>query len=229
MHFVRESIYDAIGILDSAPIQSSMFPQMDLLRVTVRIPIAHLAIERGLKTLIMQWAEENSSTEISKWLESKNGGWTHDLGRLYSKLNEIDKEPAQFLAGAFDDAVKFFGYNNKSNAYKHFKSVECYFSLVATNQVFEAMRYWMVENKSDEEGTILRISPPIHREVLSALWCLFLPRLRQTVSERVEREVAEAMFDSADMSYATRDLEKKQLVEWYAHWLSRRTALVVML
>ena len=51
---IEESIRDVIRILDLAPIQVDMIGEKNLAQLTNRVPIAHLAIERGLKALISQ-------------------------------------------------------------------------------------------------------------------------------------------------------------------------------
>jgi len=216
---LRESISDAIGILDSAPIRSDMFPQMYFLQIGNRIPMSHLAVELGLKGLIRETAEQASSHEVLAWLEDGRKGRTHSLASLYSKLREVDDERAKFLAEAFQNAVKFFGYDTKRDGFAHFRSIDSYLSIVATGKVFEALRYWVIEGTPEQEEIIGLISPEIHREILCALRCLFFPTHRETVSERVEREVSIAMFDSVELSYNTRDIKKKLLVEWYMHWL----------
>ena len=195
MHIVRESISDAIGILDSAPIRPHMFPQMYLLQIGNRIPVAHLAIEHGLKVLIREKAEQNADDEVIAWLDDKVEGKRHSLANLYLKLREVDEGQAKFLAEAFNDAVKFFGYVTGRDGFKHFKSVESYLSRVATDGVFQAMRYWVIEGTEEQEKTISSISPPVHREILGALRCLFFPDFRETVTQRVVQAFVDASFN----------------------------------
>ena len=94
---------------------------------------------------------------------------------------------------------------------------------------FNDLRYWVI-GKSSKGDPIPFISPPIHREILCALSCIFLPNRRETVSDRVEREVDHAMFSGRHISYGADDTKKQQSVQWYKNWLfnthtSRRTAL----
>ncbi|MDE2778141.1 MAG: hypothetical protein OXI91_00485 [Chloroflexota bacterium] len=194
-HLVRESISDAIGILDSAPLQPSMFPQMYFLQVGNRIPVAHLAIERGLKALIRESAERTSPLELLAWLEDGRKGRTHSLASLYSKLREVDEERAKFLAHAFKDAVDFFGYDVERDGFAHFRSIDNYLSIVANKDVFKALRYWVIEGTEEQEKTMAWISPRVHREILCALRCLFFPDFRETVSERVVSSLINARFE----------------------------------
>ena len=51
---IQESIDDVISILDSSPIPRRLFMgNRPVIPMTNRVPIAHLAIERGLKALIV--------------------------------------------------------------------------------------------------------------------------------------------------------------------------------
>lgn len=198
MHIVRESISDAIGILDSAPLRPSVFSPLNLMQIGNRIPVAHLAIEHGLKALIRDKVDQNSANEISTWLADKSQGKIHSLEKLYSKLGEVDEGAAMFLSSAFDDTVKYFGYKPDRKGYKHFRSLHSYLSLVATSDVFKAMRYWVLEGTEEQNNTIALISPPIHREILCALRCLFFPDFRETVSERVVRSLIDARFNRSN-------------------------------
>ena len=181
---------------------------------------AHLAIERGLKALI--------SAAGGEYEKGRKG---HGLNYLHRKLGSSDKDSADFLAAAFQDAVKFFGYNDKDKGFGYLRSLDDYLSKSGTKSVFERLRYWVIElPKEGEEEPFKYISPPIHRELLCALRSLFFSKRRETVSARVEREVAEAMFMGRRISYATDDTSKEQSVRRYMDWLfkehrTRRGAL----
>ena len=72
---IQGSIEDVIDILDSAPMHRDLIPETMIGQLTNRMPIAHLAIERGLKALI-----------------ADVGGTTapiHSLNRALSRLVEI--------------------------------------------------------------------------------------------------------------------------------------------
>ncbi len=214
---IQESIEDAISILDSAPIQRDLLPDKMTVQLTNRMPIAHLAMERGLKALI---ADAGRTTDP-----------IHSLNKLYRDLRECDKDSADFLAEAFEDAVRFFGYNVNVKGFRHFRSLDDYLSKVATEKAFDALRYWAIGESPKGGNPIPYILPPIHRELLYAISCLFLS-WRETVSGRVERTVADAMYmyRGRQISYGSDDSGKEQSIRWYMDWLfkehtTRRSAL----
>ena len=202
---IRASIKDAIAILDSSPIHVDLIPETTIVQLTNRMPIAHLAIERGLKALI------------------KDVGGTpeciHDLNILYRDLGNCNANWADYLATAFDDAVTFFGYKINVGEFGHFRSLCDYLSKAGTESAFQELRYWAIEGTRKEGSAIPHISPPIHRELLRALWCLFRLGVRETVSQRVEREVTEAMFGRRHLYYGSNDEGKEYKVRQYKNWL----------
>ena len=212
---IKQSIKDTIAILDSAPIRPDLVYETNAVQLTNRAPIAHLAIERGLKVLI----DDAGGTAED----------IHSLNTLFRELGKWDASSADYLAKAFDDAVNFFGYNVNVSRFGHFRSLYDYLSKTGTENAFKAFRYW-ARGESSKVDPIPFISPPVHRELLCALCCLFIPNRRETVSDRVEREVAHSMFSGRHISYGANDTQKKQSVQWYKNWLfnthtSRRTAL----
>ena len=181
---VRQSIKDAISILDSAPIRPDMVMEANIVQLTNRVPIAHLALERGLKALIA----DILGIDVR---ETKEHG--HSLNKLYQSLCDCDSGSSDYLSAAFDDAVSFFGYNVKAKGFGYLRTLNDYLSKVGTEKTFELLRYWAIGETGQGESSIQYILPPIHRELLCALWCLFLPTRRDTVSDRVEREVGRTM------------------------------------
>ena len=129
---IQKSIEDVIGILDSAPIQRDMMPETNIVQLTNRAPVAHLAIERGLKALIL---------EAGGTFEQE-----HSLNRLYRTLEEHDAKSADYLAEAFRDAVRFFRYNINDKGFGYFRSIMDYLNRVGKDQDFEALRYWAIGN-----------------------------------------------------------------------------------
>ena len=202
---IQESLADVISILDSAPMHRDLLRDKMILQLTNRVPIAHLAMERGLKALI---ADAGRTTDP-----------IHSLNKLYRDLKECDKDSADFLAEAFADAVRFFGYNVNVKGFKHFRSLDAYLSRVGTENAFNALRYWAIGESPKGGNPIPYISPLIHRELLYALRCLFILSPRETVSGRVERIVADAMFSGRQISYGSDDAGKEQSVHWYRDWL----------
>ena len=212
---IQESIKDVVSILDSAPIHRDLILETTLVQLTNRIPIAHLAIERGLKALIV---EAGGSTEP-----------THGLHTLYRILKECDRESTAFLALAFNDAVGFFGYDVNAKRFGHFRSLDNYLTRVGTDKSFEALRYWAIGETGKGESPIPYISPPIHREILCALWCLFLPSRREIVSGRVERKVREAMLSRRHIAWGDGDTNKERSVWWYMNWLKEHSTCRIAL
>ena len=213
---IQASIKDVISILDSSPIRPDWVAETNIVQLTNRAPIAHLGIERGIKALI---TEAGGSTEKK-----------HGLHKLYRALKKCDQTSADYLARAFDDAVRFFGYNVNARGFTQFRSLDDYLTKVGTDKAFEALRYWAIGESSKGASPISYITLEIQRELLRAVWCLFFPNLRETVSSRVEREIANAMFGRRDISYSPNDVSMKQSIAWYKNWLfeehrTRRSAL----
>lgn len=213
---IEGSINDVIAILDSAPMQRDMLPEANFVQLTNRIPIAHLAIERGLKALIADTGAEREDT--------------HSLQKLYRDLQECDQVSASFLNLAFSDAVDFFEYNTNANGFRHLRSLDGYLSKTGHNDAFNALRYWAIDESPKGEDPIPYISPPIHRELLCALASVIGPRPNQTASQRVEEYLLHAMYRVENLTYASHDEHKKQTIHWYLNWLfrthnTRRSAL----
>ncbi len=213
---IQHSIKDVIDILDSAPIRPDMIAETNLVQLTNRIPIAHLAIERGLKALITNAAAAPEPT--------------HALNRLYRDLRHCDRASAEYLTRAFEDAVEFYGYNVNEKGRGHFRSINAYLDKVGTEDTFETLRYWAIGESGKGQSPWRYISPSIHRELLCALWCVFFPSRRDIVSERVERKVSEALFHPRITVRGAGDTAKELSIRWYLDWLfkehrTRRSAL----
>ena len=206
---IQASIKDVIVILDSAPMRRDLVTEMNIVQLTNRVPIAHLAIEKGLKALIK---------EAGGTFESR-----HRLQKLYEVLSTCDVKSANYLAKAFGDAVKFYGYNINVSGFMQFRSLDDYLSKVGNDSAFDLFRYWAIGETGKGESPVPYVSLPLHREILQALCCSFLPTRRETVSERVEREVAPAMLDVRHIGYSEGDTAKKDSVHWYLSWLGSHT------
>ena len=212
---IHKSIEDVIAILDSAPTHRDLAPEVNAVQLTNRAPIAHLAIERGLKALISDCGVTPDET--------------HSLNKLFRELGKWDVASADYLAKAFDDAVNFFGYNVNRKGFGHFRSLDKYLSNVGTKKHFDALRYWVIE-KSSKGNPIPFISSPVHRELLCALPCLLFPNRQETVSNRVEGVVERAMSNPSRLVWSDNDTCRKNSIQWYLNWLlkthtSRRSAL----
>ena len=205
---IEESIRDVIRILDSAPIRIDMIQDTNLAQLTNRAPIAHLAIERGLKALISQ---ASGSAEC-----------THSLHKLYLDLGKCDRESADYLSVAFDDAIKFFRYNTNRTGFYQFRSLNNYFSKVGGEKAFDELRYWAIGQSSGADSPIPYISLPIHRELLCVLESCFLSSTRITVTERVEIEVDDAMTRPSRLYCGVVDTHWESSVNWYRSWLEKQ-------
>ena len=159
---IQQSIKDVINILDSVPIYRDLIPETTIVQLTNRVPIAHIALERGLKALI-----------------SDAGGVqerVHSLNWLHGELGRCDSDAAVFLAKAFENAVNFFGYNVNTKGFRHFRSLEDYLSKTGTENAFDKLRYWALGESSkgenpipfnfafDPQGTPLCSLVPFHSE-----------------------------------------------------------------
>lgn len=211
---VQQSIDDVIRILDSAPIlrRLSFMANKPVIPLTNRVPIAHLAIERGLKALIVA---AGGTTKV-------NGKNTHSLSSLYGAFKACEVKSADFLAKAFDDAVRFFGYDANAKRFHHLRSLDRYLSKTGTEKAFNVLRYWAIEPPSNGETPIPYIEPPIHRELLCALSCLCETNRRETVSDRVERKVAKAMLPRKLILVRAGESEntaRNPSDIWYENWI----------
>ena len=205
---IQDSIEDVLAILDSGPIQPDLMPERNLVQITNRIPIAHLAIERGMKGLIKR----------------AGGGQdeTHSLGKLYDTLRILDHDSAEFLTVAFDDSVNFYGYNPNRAGFEHFKSLKEYLSRVGGKKAFDALRYWAIGDPGTGETAIKFIAPPIHREILCALRSLLSSR-PETISQRVDSQIVYAMWNRRSIHWTNEDEEKRTAIELYREWLMRNS------
>ena len=204
---IRESMLDAISILDSTPIKPDLLPDRNLVQLTNRASIAHLAVERGLKSLIAQ-----SGKDYKK---------IHCLDKLYAELRTCDSKSAEFLAKAFEDAVQFFGYDVKAPGIEHFHSIDGYLCKAGGNEAFMTMRYWAIEGTPEEvESPAVLVSLILHRELTCALACLFQRSRLETVSVRVERQVATALKKVRSDFELRDEARRDESIACYSNWLS---------
>ncbi len=213
---IQESIRDAIVILDSAPIQRDLVPERNIVQLTNRAPIAHLAIERGLKALI------NDASGCAEH--------THGLHKLYRDLANYDVDAFDYLDKVFSDAVEFFGYDVNVKGFGQLRSIEIYLSSVGTCKAFGVLRYWVLGESGNGQMSFPNIFLSIHRELLCALRLIFSSGRWETVSGRVEAIVTHAMFDGRRLAHSSDDTSRKQVIDRYWKWLfddhaTRRDAL----
>ena len=204
---VQYTIEDALKILDSAPVHRDLVPEINFVQLANRAPIAHINIEKGIKALI---------AKVGKQPKEEN---THALDKLYSDLKIHDRDAADFLSTAFNDAVNCFDINTKFKQFKHLGSLEEYLSKAGTKHVFHELRYWSL-GESDGGDLFRIIVLPIHRELLYSLWC-FLSDDKphpEPVSNRIEREIQQVIY--RDMVSGPEGTKKEQSIRWYTNWLN---------
>ena len=202
---IEGSIKDVIAILDSAPMQWDMVQEVNLVQLTNRAPIAHLAIERGIKALIF-----DATGDI------EHG---HALPKLFQILAHADPDAAEFLSVAFNDAVEFFGLNPNAKSFEHLRTLPEYFARTGGQKAFEVYRYWALGETFDRNEPIPPLILPIHREILCSLESRIGPGPDKTVTGRVEDHLRYAMFEGRDMMYASGDVKKKESIDRYVNWL----------
>ena len=204
---IQESIRDAIVILDSAPIQRDLVPERNIVQLTNRAPIAHLAIERGIKALINDAGGDAEHT--------------HGLQKLYRDLSNYNVDAFDYLDSVFSDAVSFFGYNVNVKGYGQLRSLKIYLESVGTDKAFKVLRYWVLGESSNDQESVPNIFLSIHRELLCALGLIFSSRSWKTVSGRVETIVTHAMSDGRRLAYNSDDTSRKKVIDCYWNWLFR--------
>ena len=94
---IKESIADAIRVLDSAPFRPDLVPEKSLVQFANRAPVTHLAIENGLQALIAEGGGRKQKT--------------HALDEPIEALRACDRDSVDFLVKAFNFAVEFFRYD----------------------------------------------------------------------------------------------------------------------
>ena len=204
-YMVQYSIEDVLVILDSAPIKQDLVDEINLAQLANRIPIAHLSIEKGLKTLISK--AKGKPDDI------------HVLGKLYGHLKSRDPSTAEFLSVAFDDAVKCFDINTRFKQFNHLGSIDQYLSKVGTKNVFDRLRYWSLGIYDRKDTPFQLIVFPIHREILYAILCVLEDGKSspETVSNRIETAVKHAMC--SDLMWGAEETEKEKSINWYTTWI----------
>lgn len=215
---VPESIKDAIDTLDLVPPRHDWVEGFVFVQLANLLPLAHLAIERGLKRLI----EKATGVRARR---------IHSLDDLYKRLRATDLASADFLDVAFQDAVAFYGYDINREGFRHYCSLDVYLSQTGTKEAFEVLRYWPIGESSPKGNPFHDISLHIQRELLCALWFLFLPPRsenepgrRETVSERVREKVSRDMRASTTSANSDSE-ERQQAVIVYRNWLNSHPSI----
>ena len=106
------------------------------------------------------------------------------------------------MEGAFKAAVRHYRYNPNAANMKHLKNLELYLKHAASDKPFQDIRYWELTQSSDEI-LLRRLYLTIHIELLHGLSEILLSPdgPMETVLNRVERAVSDAMWPTANMVY----------------------------
>ncbi|MXY22472.1 MAG: hypothetical protein F4Y49_14200 [Dehalococcoidia bacterium] len=209
------SIDDALQILDDSPLQPDAPGQTTFVQISNRVPISHLAIERGLKFLI-----------------KKHGGIYgehHGLNKHLRKLRELDPNAVAFLEKTFDDTSAFYGLNPNYRGLGHIRTLKSYLDTVGTKKAFNSMRYWELDPEQ-EESLFRQIWPAIHRELLTAVRKLIVSNGSEgeTITGRVEQTIHNALFPTDQLGYrpgSDHETTVKCYMDWVLNHASRREAL----
>ena len=212
---VQFSIGDALQILDDSPLRPDTPTQTTFVQISNRVPMAHLAIERGLKFLIR-----------------KHGGEVvhhHNLHKHLRQLREFDPSAVAFLEKTFGDTIAFYGLNPNHRGLGHIRSLNAYLETVGTKKAFDRMRYWEL-NPEQEESLFRQVWPTIHREILLAIIILYGSNSSEgeTITARVERTVHDALFPTERLFYSPgsdHEATVKRYIDWILNHPSRQEAI----
>ena len=206
---VRHSVEDIIAILENQPAKGDMVIYLPAVEIFNRTSLAHLSIERALKFLI---------TEAGGPLITGSAG--HDLQSRYAELRQYDPESAEFLQQAFKTAVSHYRFNHNAKGMTHLSSLRRYLETTGSNDAFQNIRYWELD-QSLNQLNLRELQLWIHMEILYSLSEVLLApqRPKETVADRVERAVKEALTKTENLSYVPGS-QKEISVEGYTKWLN---------
>ncbi len=197
------SVKDVIRILENEPVKGDMVPEITAVQVMNRVAIAHLSIERALKSLI---GKAGGSAERG-----------HDLGRQFRGLLRHDPASATFLGEVFEAAVCHYRYNPNAGNMKHLRTLETYLETVGSDRAFQDIRYWEL-GQSLDEVLLGRIYLSLHIELLYGVSQILLaPNQPMNVVGRVERAVEGKMWRTAEVAYSP-GTPKEHSVRAYMEW-----------
>ena len=201
---IRHSVRDAIKVLEDQPVRPDVFAELTVMQIMNRVSSAHLSIERAMKFII---------TEAGGPLIKD-----HDLPSRLNELRQYEPESAKFLEEAFGEAVRHYRYNANAAHMKHLKSLETYFEATGSDKVFQEIRYWELTQSTDEI-LVSQIYLTLHMELLHALKEILLApqRPKDTISERVERDVRSAMSPRREL-ICTEGTDKERSIKAYIEW-----------
>ena len=192
LRIIERYVRDTISVVENPPFRGDLVPQFHLMELARRAADCHLAVEHGLKALI-----ERAGADF----EEEHALLSH-LNRLEEAENAENegKGSVAFLRHCFHQAVDF--YERNPNTYNHFRSIEKYFAATGGHKAYEQFRYW-IQKQSLDIKELKHFSLELHIEILHAIAALLSGR-RETVHDRVEREVGRVLTESLSSVYSRR-------------------------
>ena len=214
---IRHSVEDVLGILEREPVQRDLFPEITAVQLLNRVSLAHLSIERAIKFLI---------TEAGGSLVPN-----HHLGHQYRELLQRDRTSAEGLQQVFEAAIEYYRYNPNAPGMTHLKTLEGYLATAGSGRAFRDMRYWEL-TQSRDEILLQQLYLSVHMELLHGISQILIAPDRpvQTVADRVEFAVRDAMWPAARMAYGLGtpgERSVRSYMEWHARFSTCRDALAV--
>lgn len=200
---IRHSVEDVLGILEREPVRPDLVTGITAVQLLNRVSLAHLSIERALKFLIT-----NAGGPLIE---------NHALGVQYRELAKHDTVSAELLDQVFEAAVRHYRYNQNARNMTHLGTIERHLTTVGSDRAFQEIRYWELTQSDDE--ILLRVYLSIHIELLHGLSQMLLgpDRPVETVIDRVERAVQDAMWPAARMAYGEgtpQELSVRSYIQW---------------
>lgn len=200
---IQHSVRDVIQILENERVQPDLVEQITVARIMNRVSLAHLSIERAMKFLITR-----AGGPLTK---------DHHLGDRLRELIQNEPESADFLADAFQVAVRHYRFNPNVDHAGHLRSLESYLDIAGSDKAFQDLRYWEL-GQSPDEVLLRQLNLALHLELLHATEEVLRGRPPiDTVATRVERAVQQAMFSPTDLAYAP-GTPKEDSVRFYMKW-----------
>ena len=203
----QDSVWDIIRMIQLAPVQSDLVPDVVINQVLNRIPLAHLTIEKSLKYRI-----QHAGGKIIRG---------HGLHTQLDLLRESAQNDAEFLDQAFDRAVSYYDIDATTPINRHYSSLHAYLKATGREKHFAEMRYWSLDQQYDQE-LIPRIHLLIHVEILYAAYSVFFSQtvLRYTLPDRVDEAIKDALAPESNFAYIPGTSRETDFTV-YRQWIQR--------
>ena len=120
-------IKQVIRLIDSTPFRRDMVPGVNVAQIALHAHNAHLGIDRAIQSLLRY--------------EEADYEQRHSLPYLFRRLQQVNIGAAEFLENAFDDAVRFYGYNPNRDGFGDLQGLEAYLAATGGEKAYNDMRY----------------------------------------------------------------------------------------